>query len=119
MCSSDLVVPQHTVLFSRTLHANLSMASPHASREEMIQACRLAEIHDHILSLPDAYDTRIGEKLIPTLKAADVADITVRGADSDVSEALNVATVIVGSTTVTARNAVRTSWPTLAAMASF
>lgn len=56
------VVPQHTVLFSGTLHANLSMASPHASREEMMQACRLAEIHEHILSLPDAYDTRIGEQ---------------------------------------------------------
>jgi subfamily B ATP-binding cassette protein HlyB/CyaB len=55
------VVPQETVLFSGTLHDNLMLANPHATFEQAVQACKLAEIHETIERLPDGYRTRIGE----------------------------------------------------------
>jgi len=56
------VVPQETILFSGTLYENLILASPHASFEQVVQACKLAEIHDAIEKLPEGYQTRIGER---------------------------------------------------------
>ncbi|MBS1191798.1 MAG: transporter related [Rhodocyclaceae bacterium] len=56
------VVPQETVLFSGTLYDNLVMAHPHASFEEVIHACKAAEIHEVIEQLPDGYQTEIGER---------------------------------------------------------
>ncbi|MBI2313484.1 MAG: peptidase domain-containing ABC transporter [Betaproteobacteria bacterium] len=55
------VVPQETVLFSGTVYDNLALANPHASFEQIVQACKLAEIHDTIESLPEGYQTKIGE----------------------------------------------------------
>jgi subfamily B ATP-binding cassette protein HlyB/CyaB len=55
------VVPQETTLFSGTLYDNLSMANPHAGFEDIVAACRLAEIHNVIESLPQGYQTPIGE----------------------------------------------------------
>lgn len=55
------VVPQETVLFSGTIYENLSLASPLASFEQVIQACKLAEIHDAIEQLPQGYQTPVGE----------------------------------------------------------
>ena len=56
------VVPQDTVLFSGTLYDNLVMAHPHASFDDVIAACKAAEIHDVIEQLPDGYQTEIGER---------------------------------------------------------
>ncbi len=56
------VVPQETVLFSGTLYDNLVMAHPHAGFEDVINACKAAEIHDFIDKLPDGYQTEIGER---------------------------------------------------------
>ena len=56
------VVPQETVLFAGTLYDNLVMAHPHASFEDVIQACKAAEIHDVIETLNDGYQTEIGER---------------------------------------------------------
>src|SRR5574338_263130 len=56
------VVPQETVLFSGTLYDNLIMAHPHASFEDVIQACKAAEIHEVIEKLPNGYQTEIGER---------------------------------------------------------
>jgi len=56
------VVPQETVLFSGTLYDNLAMAHPHASFEDVIAACRAAEIHEVIEKLPQGYQTEIGER---------------------------------------------------------
>ncbi len=56
------VVPQDTVLFSGTLYDNLVMAHPHASFEDVIAACKAAEIHEVIEKLPDGYQTEIGER---------------------------------------------------------
>jgi len=55
------VVPQETVLFSGTLYENLVLANPHATFEQVIQACKLAEIHETIEQLPQGYQTPIGE----------------------------------------------------------
>ena len=55
------MVPQETVLFSGTIYDNLVMANPHASFEDVIQACKVAEIHDVIEKLPQGYQTEIGE----------------------------------------------------------
>jgi ATP-binding cassette, subfamily B, bacterial HlyB/CyaB len=56
------VVPQETILFSGTLYENLILASPHAPFEQVVHACKLAEIHDTIEKLPEGYQTRIGER---------------------------------------------------------
>jgi len=55
------VVPQETILFSGTIYDNLIMANPHASFEQVIHACQLAEVHDTIEKLPQGYQTEIGE----------------------------------------------------------
>jgi subfamily B ATP-binding cassette protein HlyB/CyaB len=55
------VVPQETVLFSGTIYNNLVLANPHASFAQIIEVCRLAEIHDWIEQLPEGYQTEIGE----------------------------------------------------------
>jgi subfamily B ATP-binding cassette protein HlyB/CyaB len=55
------VVPQETVLFSGTLYDNLVLANPHATFEQIIQACKLAEIHETIEQLPQGYQTEVGE----------------------------------------------------------
>ncbi len=56
------VVPQETVLFSGTLYDNLLMANPHATFDQVVRACRMAEIHDVIERLPQGYQTEIGER---------------------------------------------------------
>ena len=55
------VVPQETVLFSGTVYENLVMAHPHAGFEEVVAACRAAEIHNVIEALPKGYQTELGE----------------------------------------------------------
>jgi subfamily B ATP-binding cassette protein HlyB/CyaB len=56
------VVPQETILFSGTLYDNLLMANPHASFEQVVHACKMAEIHQSIEALPQGYQTEIGER---------------------------------------------------------
>jgi len=55
------VVPQETFLFSGTVYENLLAAQPQASFDDVVQACRIAEIHDVIEKLPKGYQTEIGE----------------------------------------------------------
>ena len=56
------VVPQETVMFSGTIFENLALANPHASFEQIVQACKMAEIHPTIEALPQGYQTPIGER---------------------------------------------------------
>jgi subfamily B ATP-binding cassette protein HlyB/CyaB len=56
------VVPQETVLFSGTIYDNLALANPHASFEQVVQACKMAEIHATVEALPQGYQTPIGER---------------------------------------------------------
>ena len=55
------VVPQETRLFSGTIYENLVAASPNAGPEQVVQACRIAEIHEFIERLPQGYQSQIGE----------------------------------------------------------
>jgi ATP-binding cassette subfamily B protein len=56
------MVTQETYLFHDTVRANLLYARPGASQSELEAACRAANIHDLIASLPDGYDTLVGER---------------------------------------------------------
>ncbi|MGJ5620123.1 ABCB family ABC transporter ATP-binding protein/permease [Sulfitobacter sp. MF3-043] len=56
------VVPQDTVLFNDTIGYNIAYGREGASQADVEQAARDAQIHDFILSLPDGYDTTVGER---------------------------------------------------------
>lgn len=56
------IVPQDTVLFNDTLGYNIGYGKTGSSQEEIERAARLAHIHDFIVSLPDGYETRVGER---------------------------------------------------------
>ncbi|MDA0637537.1 thiol reductant ABC exporter subunit CydC [Nonomuraea sp. MCN248] len=55
------VVGQRTYLFNDTVAANLRLARPSATQEELEAACRRAALHDTIMAMPDGYDSVIGE----------------------------------------------------------
>lgn len=54
------MVSQVTYLFDQTIEDNLRIAKPHATMEEIENACRQASVHDFIQSLPDGYQTKVG-----------------------------------------------------------
>jgi ATP-binding cassette subfamily B protein len=56
------VVPQDTVLFNDTIRYNIAYGRPGATDEEVIEAAKLAQVHDFVLKLPDGYKTRVGER---------------------------------------------------------
>ena len=56
------IVPQDTVLFNDSIYFNIAYGRPEATREEIHEAARAAHIHDFIASLPDGYDTPVGER---------------------------------------------------------
>ena len=56
------IVPQDTVLFNDSIYYNIAYGRPGASREEILQAAQSAHIHEFIASLPQGYDTMVGER---------------------------------------------------------
>jgi ATP-binding cassette subfamily B protein len=56
------IVPQDTVLFNDSIYYNIAYAKPGARREAIERAARLAHIHEFIASLPQGYDTLVGER---------------------------------------------------------
>ncbi|OPF78941.1 multidrug ABC transporter ATP-binding protein [Streptomyces antioxidans] len=56
------VVSQETYLFHASVAENLRFAKPDATDGELVAAAEAAQIHDHIASLPDGYDTLVGER---------------------------------------------------------
>ncbi len=56
------IVPQDTVLFNDTIYYNIAYGKPDATREEIIQAAKHAHIHEFIETLPDKYDSMVGER---------------------------------------------------------
>ena len=56
------VVPQDTVLFNDTVYYNIAYGRADATKEEIEDAARAAKIHDFVASLPDGYETRVGER---------------------------------------------------------
>ncbi len=56
------IVPQDTVLFNDTIYYNIAYGRPDAVREDVITAAQAAHIHEFIESLPQGYDTQVGER---------------------------------------------------------
>jgi len=56
------IVPQDTVLFNDSIYYNIAYGRPGASPSEIENAAKLAKIHDFVMSLPDGYDTVVGER---------------------------------------------------------
>jgi len=56
------MVPQDTVLFNDTILYNIRYGRPEASDAEVREAARLAQIHDFIMTLPQGYDSLVGER---------------------------------------------------------
>jgi ATP-binding cassette subfamily B protein len=56
------IVPQDTVLFNDSIYYNIQYGRPTASRDEVIAAARAAHVHDFIETLPEKYETRVGER---------------------------------------------------------
>lgn len=55
-------VPQDSFLFSDSLANNIAFGKMDATREEIIQACKAACVHDNIMDFPNGYETRVGER---------------------------------------------------------
>ncbi|MEB3789579.1 MAG: ABC transporter ATP-binding protein/permease [Desulfurococcales archaeon] len=55
-------VPQEPFIFNRSIRENIALAKPDASIEEIVRAAKIAKIHDFIASLPNGYETIVGEK---------------------------------------------------------
>ena len=56
------VVPQDTVLFNDTIRYNIAYGRANATQDEIEAAARAAKIHDFVMSLPEGYDTQVGER---------------------------------------------------------
>ncbi len=56
------IVPQDTVLFNDSIYYNIHYGRTEATREEVLEAARAAHIHDFIVSLPEGYESPVGER---------------------------------------------------------
>ncbi|HSM99107.1 MAG TPA: ABC transporter ATP-binding protein/permease, partial [Gallionella sp.] len=56
------IVPQDTVLFNDTIYYNIAYGHPDANRQQVVAAAQSAHIHDFIESLPQGYDSMVGER---------------------------------------------------------
>ncbi len=56
------IVPQDTVLFNNSIYYNIAYGRPDASHEDVIEAAKTASIHEFVMSLPEGYETPVGER---------------------------------------------------------
>jgi ATP-binding cassette subfamily B protein len=56
------IVAQDVFLFNGTIRENIAYGNPDASEEQVIEAAKKARIHDYILTLPEGYETSVGER---------------------------------------------------------
>jgi ATP-binding cassette subfamily B protein len=56
------IFPQDTVLFNDTIYYNLAYGRPSATPAEVENAARLARVHDFVMTLPEGYQTKVGER---------------------------------------------------------
>jgi ATP-binding cassette subfamily B protein len=56
------IVPQDTLLFEGSIQENIALTCPGATAEEIIRAAQVAAAHDFIMTLPNGYNTRVGER---------------------------------------------------------
>ena len=55
------IISQNPYIFNMTIRENLNLVKENLTEDEMFEACKLACLHDYIMTLPDKYDTVIGE----------------------------------------------------------
>lgn len=70
------IVHQEAFLFTLTIHDNIAFGNPHATREEVIEAAKAAQIHDFVETLEDGYDTIVGERGV-TLSGGQRQRVTI------------------------------------------
>ena len=56
------IVQQDVYLFSATIRDNIAYGAVDATHEDVVEAAKIAQLHEHIMSLPDGYDTWVGER---------------------------------------------------------
>ncbi|CAI5439570.1 unnamed protein product [Caenorhabditis angaria] len=56
------IVPQDSVLFHDTIYYNLAYGRPNATKDEVIEASKMADLHESVMKMPDGYDTLVGER---------------------------------------------------------
>jgi ATP-binding cassette subfamily B protein len=56
------IIPQDIVLFHRSILENIRYGNLRASKEEVINAAKMANVHDFIMELPEQYDAMVGER---------------------------------------------------------
>ena len=56
------IVQQDVFLFGGSIRDNIAYGSVDSTFEEIVEAAKVAQLHDHIISLPDAYETVVGER---------------------------------------------------------
>ena len=56
------IVQQDVYLFSATIRDNIAYGAVAATHEDVVEAAKIAQLHEHIVSLPDGYDTWVGER---------------------------------------------------------
>ncbi len=56
------IVPQDTVLFNETIYYNIAYGHPRATKDDVEEAAKAAQLHDFIMSLPEGYSTEVGER---------------------------------------------------------
>ena len=66
---------QDVFLFAGTIYENIAYGRPGATEEEIVEAARRAEIYDDILSMPDGFDTYVGERGVMPLRRAETAHL--------------------------------------------
>ena len=62
VCQHIALIPQDIPFFHRTILDNIRMVNPHASTDQIHNACQKAHIHDDIMAMPDQYHTILGER---------------------------------------------------------
>ena len=55
------IINQSPYIFNLSIYDNLKIVAPKATKQDMINACKMANLHDFIMSLPDKYNTIVGE----------------------------------------------------------
>ena len=86
------IVQQDVFLFSATIHDNIAYGKKDATREEVVQAAKVAQLHDHIDSLEDGYDTwPTGSR--PAIDFANLGVGLVGAAERDMDKTVNLAVI--------------------------
>jgi thiol reductant ABC exporter CydC subunit len=107
------VVSQRTHLFNATVRENLLLARPEAAESEIVQAAKHARVHDFVQSLPQGYDTQIGEQGV-RLSGGQRQQLAIARALLKDAPLLILDEPTANLDALTERDIIRTLWPLMA-----